>query len=399
MARLVREAVAAGAMGLSTSRTFFHRSSEGSAIPTLDAADEELAALAGALKDCGKGALQLIVDFHDDPDQGLACMRRLAERSGRPLSFTLIEGASGRFTNPWDRILDWIAQANADGLPVRGQVLGRAVGLIFGHELTLNPFYRARSYQALADLPFDRRIAELRRPEVRERILAEPLDPDPVNQLGSMVRDFDHMYLLGDPPDYEPDPRNSIGAQARRLGARPEALAYDLMLEREGRNLVYYTAANYEHGSLDVCRQMMQNSGTVLGLGDGGAHCGTICDGSAPTFRLTHWGRDRKRGATLPLPWIVRALSDEPARAVGLMDRGRLAPGYKADLNVIDFDRLRLHPPEVAYDLPTGGRRLVQRAEGYAATIVSGKAVYRDGQATGELAGRLVRGQQPIPVH
>jgi len=397
MATLVRDAMAAGAMGFSTSRTFFHRSSDGKSTPTYQAAEVELTALALALKDSGKGAIQIIVDFNVEPEAGFGLMRRLVEASGRPLSFSLFEGAHGQFTNPWAEILEWVKAANADGLPMKSQVLGRAIGLLFGHELTLHPFFSVDSYRALSHLPFDERIVQLRRPEVRERVLAEPIDPDPANILGRMVRDFEAMFLLGDPPDYEPAVDTSIAARARRRGVSPEALAYDLLLERDGRNMLYYAIANYEHGSLDACLAMMRHPGSVLGLGDGGAHSGTICDGSAPTFMLTYWARDRRRGERLELPWIVRALSHETARTVGLLDRGLVAPGYRADLNVIDIDRLRLRPPEVAYDLPTGGRRLVQRADGYAATIVGGEVVYRDGKATEALPGRLVRGPQPTP--
>jgi N-acyl-D-aspartate/D-glutamate deacylase len=397
MAKLVREAMAAGAMGFSTSRTFFHRASDGRSTPTFQAAEEELTALAEALKDCGAGAMQLIIDF-DEPEAAFGCMRRLVEKSGRPLSFSLLEGALGPLSYRWAEILDWVAAANGEGLPMKGQVLGRAIGLVFGHELTLNPFYSVESYRALSHLPFDERIAQLRRPEVRARVLGEPIDSNPSNVLGRMVRDFAGMFLLGDPPDYEPASETSIAAEARRRGVSPESLAYDLLLERDGRNLLYYAIANYAHGSLDSCLAMMQHPGSVLGLGDGGAHCGTICDGSAPTFMLTHWARDRRRGERLTLPWIVSALSRNTARAVGLLDRGLIASGFKADLNVIDIDRLRLHPPEVTYDLPTGGRRLVQRAEGYAATIVSGAIVYRDGKPTGALPGRLVRGPQAIPT-
>lgn len=398
MAQLLREAMVAGAMGFSTSRTFFHRSSDGKSAPTFAAAEEELTALALALKTCGKGAMQLIVDF-DDAAEAFGCLRRLVERSGRPLSFSLLEGVLGPLSMRWPEILDWVAEANAQGLPIKAQVPARAIGLLFGHDLTLNPFYSTDTYRALARLPLEGRIAELRLPEVRARVLAEPVDPNPANVLGLMVRDFERMFLLGDPPDYEPSPEASIAAQARRRGVSPEALAYDLMLERDGRNMLYYAAANYTHGSLDSCLAMMRHRGSVLGLGDGGAHCGTICDGSFPTFMLTHWARDRARGERLPLPWIVKALSRVTAEAVGLLDRGLIAPGYKADLNIVDLDRLWLHAPEVAHDLPTGGRRLVQRAEGYAATIVSGTVVYRDGAPTGALPGRLVRGPQAMTMH
>ncbi|HEY4138857.1 MAG TPA: amidohydrolase family protein [Casimicrobiaceae bacterium] len=212
--------------------------------------------------------------------------------------------------------------------------------------------------------------------------------------IGRLAREFDHMFILGDPPDYEQPLEQTIEARARRLGVTPTELAYDLLLENDGHNALYVTLGNYEHGSLDSSLAMMRHPGAVLGLGDGGAHCGTICDGSYPTFMLTHWVRDRTRGARMSLPAVVKALCHDTANTVGLDDRGTLAIGAKADLNVIDFDRLTLHAPTVAHDLPSGGRRLVQRADGYAATIVNGTAVYRDGAATGALPGRLVRGPQ-----
>ena len=393
MARIVREAVAAGAMGFSTSRTFFHRSSDGKSTPSFEAAEGELMALALALKDAGKGVMQLITDF-EEPDQTFALLRRLVERSGRPLSVSLLEGTYGPMTLRWRDVLDWAAEATSAALPIKAQVLGRAIGVMLGHELTLNTFYTCESYVKLAHLRFEERIRVLQRPDTRARILAEAADPNPTIVLGRLAREFDHMFLLGDPPDYEQPFEQSIAARARRAGVTPEELAYDLMLERGGRNNLYVTLCNYENGSLDSSLSMMRHAGAVLGLGDGGAHCGTICDGSYPTFMLTHWVRDRKRGERVPLPQVVKWLSHDTARAVGLLDRGVIAPGYKADLDVIDFDRLLLHAPEVAHDLPGGGRRLVQRAEGYAATIVSGAVVHRGGEPTGSLPGRLVRGPQ-----
>jgi N-acyl-D-aspartate/D-glutamate deacylase len=295
-------------------------------------------------------------------------------------------------------VLDWAARASSEGIPIKAQVLSRAIGVMLGHELTLNTFYTCESYVALTRLPFDERIRQLKRPEIRARILAESADPDPAIVLGRLAREFDHMFLLGDPPDYEQPFERSIAAMAKRLNVRPEELVYDLMLERDGRNNLYVTLCNYEHGSLESSLEMMRHPGAVLGLGDGGAHCGTICDGSYPTFMLTYWVRDRQRGEKLALQDVVKWLSHDTAHAVGLHDRGVIRPGYKADINVFDLARLQLHAPEVAYDLPSGGRRLVQRADGYSATIVSGTVVQRNGEATGALPGRLVRGAQAEPT-
>jgi N-acyl-D-aspartate/D-glutamate deacylase len=398
MARIVREAVQAGAIGFSTSRTFFHRSSDGKSTPSFEAAEDELMALAEALKAAGKGVMQLITDF-DEPEQTFAMLRRLVQRSGRPLSVSLLEGAYGPMTLRWNDVLDWAAEATDAGLPIKAQVLSRAIGVMLGHELTLNTFYTCESYVGIGSLPFDERIRELRRPALRARILAESADPDPTIVLGRLAREFDHMFLLGDPPDYEQPFEQSIAARAQRQGVTPEEFVYDAMLEHDGRNNLYVTLCNYEHGSLDSSRGMMCHAGAVLGLGDGGAHCGTICDGSYPTFMLTHWVRDRTRGERLPLPLVVKWLSRDTALAVGLGDRGVVAPGYKADLNIVDFDRLRLHAPVVVHDLPGGGRRLVQHADGYAATIVSGVVVNRGGAPTGLLPGRLVRGPQAMAMN
>jgi N-acyl-D-aspartate/D-glutamate deacylase len=380
-------------MGVSTSRTFFHRSSDGKSTPSFEAAEAELMALALAMKQSGKGAMQLIADF-DDPGQTFAMLRRLVSASGRPLSVSLLEGTYGPMTLGWRDVLDWAAEASDSGLPIKAQVLGRAIGVMLGHELTLNPFYTTQTYAKLEHLTFDAKIRELRRPDIRARILAEAVDPDPTIVLGRLAREFDHMFILGDPPDYEQPLDQTIEARARRRGVTPTELAYDLLLENDGHNALYVTLCNYEYGSLDSSLAMMRHPGAVLGLGDGGAHCGTICDGSYPTFMLTHWVRDRTRGARMSLPSVVKALCHDTARTVGLDDRGTIAIGAKADLNVIDFDRLTLHAPTVAHDLPSGGRRLVQRADGYTATIVSGTPVYRDGAATGALSGRLVRGPQ-----
>jgi N-acyl-D-amino-acid deacylase len=390
MCELLGEALDAGAMGIATSRTLFHRSSDGKPIPTLDATEDELMALADTLRAKGRGVFQIVEDIQQ-PGANLAHMRRIAERAGRPLTFSIGTGNSGPYN--WPRLLEELREANAAGVTMKAQLMPRAIGMMLGHELTLNPFYSTASYGALARLPLAERLRELRRPEVRARILAEPVDPDPASALGRMVRDFGNMFLLGDPPDYEQPPERSIAARAMRLGVSPEALAYDLMLEGESGGKLYLALANYAEGNLDALGTMLRHPDVLPGLGDGGAHCGTICDGSYSTFTLMHWGRDRPTGR-LPLPELVHGLCRATALTMGLNDRGLLAPGHKADINVIDFERLHLHPPEVSYDLPSGARRLVQRAEGYVATVLSGRTVYRDGQHSGELPGRLVRGER-----
>jgi N-acyl-D-aspartate/D-glutamate deacylase len=386
MARLAAEGVQAGAIGFSTSRTLAHRTSDGQPIATLNAAEAELMEIALAIGDTGRGVLQVITD-HPSDEAEFAMLRRLAERSGRPLSISLAQ--AHRAPAKWQRALDLINRAAADGLAIKAQVCGRAVGLLYGFELSQNPFCTHPSWAEVAHLPLPALVAALRDLDMRQRLLwEEPSDPLQRDRLF----DFSRLFPLDDPPDYEPSPDASVAAMAARMGRDPADLAYDLLLEREGRAILYRPILNYATGTLDVCRDMLQHRHTVIGLGDGGAHCGIICDASLPTFMLTHWTRDRRRGERLSVSEVVKAQSRDTALAVGLHDRGLIAPGFKADMNVIDYDRLRLHRPEVVYDLPSGGRRLIQKAEGYDATIVSGVVTLRDGTPTGSLPGQLVRG-------
>jgi N-acyl-D-aspartate/D-glutamate deacylase len=394
MAQTLAEAMDAGAMGFGTSQTMFHRSATGVSTPSFVASEDELMALAMALKDRGRGVIQHVTDW-GDPQMALRRMRHLVERSGRPLTFTLTQHHPT--PDMWREILSFVSDCNRDGLPVKAQVMTRPVGLLLGHELTLNPFYSSDLYRRLDLLPFEDKIAALRTAEVRQRLLAEPLDPSPANLLGLAVRRFDEIFELSDPPDYEPSPDQSIGARARRAGRDPLDYAYDLLLERDGRNTLYIAFMNYAGKSLDVVSEMLRHPDVVPALGDGGAHFGTICDASYSTYMLTHWARDRHRGEKMKLENVVRALTRTTAALVGFDDRGLVAPGYRADLNVIDFDGLRLHAPEVAADLPGGRKRLVQRADGYTASIVRGAVTYRNGEATGALPGRLVRGPQAAP--
>lgn len=387
MCELLGQALDSGAIGLATSRTLFHRSSDGRPIPTLNASDEELQALAGVMREKGKGVFQIVEDVHE-PDKNLSSLVEIARVADRPLTFTIGSGNDGPFF--WPERLEELAAANAEGVVMKGQVLPRAIGMLLGHELTLNPFYTTATYQAMQSLPFAERLAKLRDPQVRAQILSEPPDPDPALVLGRSVRNFDYMFVLGDPPDYEQPWELSIAGRAKAKGVTPEELAYDVMLEGERGSSLYLAMGNYAEGNLDAVGTMLAHPHVVPGLGDGGAHAATICDGSYSTFALTHWARDRSRGQ-FSVEQIVKGLSHSTAELMGLSDRGLLAVGKKADINVIDFEQLSLHAPEIKYDLPSNGCRVIQRATGYKATLVNGVPVYRDGEATGELPGRLLR--------
>ncbi len=383
MARLAAEGMRAGALGFSTSRTLAHKTLDGRHTPTLRAAESELAEIAAAL---GSGWLQVISDF-EDVDEEFALLRRLAAGSGRPMTISLLQ----REQRPeaWRRILGHIHSANDAGTPITGQVMGRPVGVMLGFEISQNPFLGCPSWQEVAALPFPQKLAILRTPEFRARLLSEHTE-DPT--LRHRLNTWEKIFPLGDRPDYEPPPEMSVAAHAARAGVSAPEMAYDMLLERDGKNILYRPIINYADGDLGAVQEMMQDPNTIMGLGDGGAHVSIICDASAPTTMITHWTRDRTRGEKLPLEWVIKRLSRDNALALGLTDRGLVAPGSKADLNVIDYDRLRALAPEVLYDFPAGGRRLVQRTEGYDATIVSGVVVHRNGEATGALPGRLIRG-------
>jgi N-acyl-D-aspartate/D-glutamate deacylase len=394
MAALATEAVKAGALGFSTSRTLNHRTSDGQPTPTLTAAEDELTGIAQGLAAAGGGVLQFVSDF-TDPEAEFALLRRIVERSGRPLSFSLVQNI--RAPEQWKLLLERLSEATAAGLPMKAQVCGRPVGILFGFELTLNPFSHHPSYRAIARLPLAERVQQLRDPAFRARLLAETSQAQR-GFAASMPRNWSMMYLMGERPDYEQPRERTVAALAAARGVAPEALALDHMLTHEGRGMLYLPFLNYAEGSLDPSRAMLSHADAIPGLSDGGAHVGTICDGSFPTSNLTHWTRERTRGEKLPLAHMVRMQTRATAEAVRLFDRGLVAPGYRADLNVIDYDRLQLLAPEVAYDLPAGGRRLLQRAKGYVATIVAGEVTYRDGEATGALPGRLVRGARSAPA-
>ena len=386
MARLAGEGIRAGALGFSTSRTLNHKTIDGAPIATLGAAEAELTEIALALKEAGAGWMQVVSDF-DDPEAEFALLRRLAECSGRPMTITLLQHDSR--PDGWRRLLDRIGESNAGGTRITGQIRNRPTGVLLGWEISQNPFMARPSYQEIAHLPFEQRLAFLRQPEFRVKLLAEaPTD----KLLAQRTARWDRVFLLGDPPEYEPAPETSVAARAEREGRSPDEIAYDLLLGQGGKAILYRPMTNYTEGNLDAVRKMIADPNSLIGLGDGGAHVGIMCDASATSYMLTHWTRDRARGGLFTIPQAVRLLTHDCATAIGLNDRGLLRPGMKADINVIDYDRLRICAPEVIYDLPGGGRRLIQRTEGYVATLVSGIPVYLDGQATGQLPGRLVRG-------
>jgi len=398
MAAIAKRAMEAGALGFGTSRTLNHRSSDGSPIATLTAGEDELTGIALGMAAAGKGVLQVVSDFND-PAEEFAMLRRVVERSGRPLSFSLLQ--SPRDPEQWRDMLRYMSDAKAAGLQMRAQVATRPVGVLFGLELTANPFSTYPAYREIAKLPLSERIARLRDSDFRARLLAE--EPDSGRAPGlSPARAWDRIYPMGvESPDYETTPDRSIAAIAAERGADPRAIALDHMLAGgagDGRGMLYLPLLNYAANNLDHVLTMLEHDCVVPGLSDGGAHVGMICDGSFPTTNVVHWTRDRTRGPKLSLEKMIKGQCRDTAETVGLFDRGLVQPGYRADLNVIDYGKLKLMAPQVAYDLPTGGRRLIQRAEGYTATILAGQTTYRDGAPTDALPGRLLRGAQGAPV-
>ena len=395
MAAIAKRAVEAGALGFSTSRTLNHRTSDGQPTPTLTAGEDELTGIAMGLAAAGKGVLQLVSDFHPDGLAELAMVRRIVEASGRPLSFSLVQ--SPQSPNGWKAMLAGLSAAVDAGLPMKAQVCGRPVGVLFGLELTLNPFSQNPVFAEIAKAPLADKVAALSDPGFRARLLAydgEAAGPFTIRTL----RAWDNLYLMDESPDYEPTADMTVAARAAACGRDPAEVALDAMLRNGGRGMLYNPFLNYADGSLDPSFAMLNHRDTVPGLSDGGAHVGMICDGSFPTSNLVHWTRDRTRGPRIALETMVAMQTRDTAMTVGLLDRGLIAPGYRADLNVIDYEGLSLEAPRVAYDLPAGGRRLTQKANGYVATIVAGTVTYRDGEPTGALPGRLVRGAQSAPM-
>jgi N-acyl-D-aspartate/D-glutamate deacylase len=390
MRDLTVEALRSGAFGFTTSRTDSHKTPEGDLVPSRDADDHELLGIGQALGITGTGAFGMNSDF-DDEDYELRWMRKQAKATGRPVWFLLTD----RYTDPgrWRRLMKAVHAARAEGLPVTAQMAGRPIGVMMGIGTALNPFTVRPTYKQIESLPIEEQRRRLRDPEMRRAILAERPSEAEVAKLAQfrqlVTTRFDKFFTMGNPPDYEPGPEKSVGAIAARENRTPDEVAYDYMLE-DGQYL-YFPVVNYVTGDHEPIREMLNDAACLLGLSDGGAHCTSIIDAGVPSYMLTHWGRDRTRGPKLPLEMLVKRQTSETANFFGLTDRGRLAPGLRADVNVIDFNGMRMQKPELIHDMPANGRRFVQRVTGYEATVVAGQPIFERGEHTGALPGKLVR--------
>ena len=387
MRGLAREAIQAGALGFATSRLLIHKTASGEAIPSFDADTAELKAITAGMADAGSGTLQVVPNLFRGLGSEYELIAEVAESCGRPATVTL--GTANEGPPNWEPALAVMDEAERSGVTITSQVLPRPIGMIEGLELSVHPFVLCPSYQRIARLPLARKLAAMREPAMRAALLAE--EPDPGHPLAQMARNWEWLFPFAGEPDYAPSKDSSVAAQARAQGGSPAEWAYDWLTADDGGNFLLATLGNYYEANLDVVRDLLSRPDCIVGLGDGGAHYSAICDASYPTFMLTHWVRDAN-GDGFSLAQAVHMLSRKPALAIGLGDRGLIAPGMKADLNVIDLDNLTLAMPHIAYDLPAGGRRLDQRASGYDATIVSGAVIRRFDEDTGARPGKLVRG-------
>lgn len=394
MAEIVRQGLQAGALGFSTSRTMLHRSKDGVPVPGTFANAAELLGIGRALRAAGHGVFEMASDM-TLPEDEFAWISELSIQTGLPVSFALLQ--SPIHPDNWRGLLERTERANRAGARVTAQIACRPTGMILGWQSSVHPFIASPAYRAIARLPFAQRMQRLRDPGVRAAIVSE--EPAGLSfTMSLVVNAFDRMFRLEHDGklEYEPPPSASVAALAQRSGREPRAIVYDMLMERDGQGYVYLPLLNYAAFNFDHIHEMMLHDDTVLSLSDGGAHCGVICDASYPTYMLTHWARDRARGPRLSLERVVQMQTSRTARLYGLHDRGLLAPGMKADINVIDFDALRILPPQMAFDLPAQGRRLIQRAAGYRATLVSGEVTFMQGEATGELPGALIRGPRGV---
>jgi N-acyl-D-aspartate/D-glutamate deacylase len=393
MAAIVRDGLKAGALGFSTSRTLLHKSLDGEFVPGTFASRDELFGIAKVLGEVGHGVFQCASEHTQMPKE-FQWMKVVAAEYGRPVIFTLSQ--TDMKPDLWKEIVSLLEDAATQDIPIFAQSAGRAIGVMMCWRGTAHPFATYPSWQAIKDKPWAEIKAHLQDPEFKATMLAEtPLD---MGFFASFItRSFDKMYLMEGGIEYEPEPNLSIAALSKSSGRRPQEIAYDALMEQDAEAMLYFPLFNYANKNLDHLHTLHSHPRVKMGLSDAGAHCGAVCDGGMPTFMLTHWTRDRKRGPKLELEHIIKRQTKETAEMYGLLDRGVVAPGYKADLNIIDYDNLRFESPQMAFDLPANGRRLIQDASGYVATIVSGEVIVENGKPTGTLPGKLIRGPQAAP--
>lgn len=397
MADIVKQGVSAGAIGFTTSRTELHTTREDQAMPGTYADEDELLGIGKAIGELGGDAIFGLVSDFNNWEQEMDWMKRLSIDNSCQINFVLFF----REEADWPRVkaqLEYVREAAAEGAQLIPHVGARPVNLLLSWDGTINPFSFHGNYAPLSILSHEERLAELRKPEVRAAILAEELPLMGDEFMDTIIGGYDKLYELGSPPNYEPGPQDSIAARAASAGVAPQELCYDLMMQRDGKNVIYFPCFGY--GANDLSRQveLLEDDTTVLSLADTGAHCGVLCDASVPTQMISYYARDRDRGHRFSIEQSVKMQTMDTARCVGLEDRGTLEVGMKADLNLIDYDRLQLAAPEIIFDLPAGGRRMYQGATGYAATIVSGEIIMQDGEYTGAVPGKLIRGAQAMPA-
>ena len=386
MRKLAKEAVEAGAFGFSTSRTISHKSLKGEYTPTLRAHEDELTAIAMGLSDAGSGFMEIVSDWNEpDPETEFEVLKRIVKSSGRPIVFSCTQ----RHDRPhfWEDLMAMARQAKKEGLPIRPVVTPRPIGLLLGLNGSQNPFSGTDTYKSISDLPLDKRVTEMKKDEVKKKILSE----DPIkgstfpliNRIG-----YTQMYRFGSPPNYNPKPEESIEAMAKEKGMTAAELAYEILIENDGNNFIYAPLVNYADHTFSVCKKMLDDKNAIMGLGDGGAHVGFILDAGYPTWLISYWSVKKK---AYSMEETVRRLTSDTANAAGLNDRGLLKVGLKADINIIDWENVGSSDPFMTQDLPAGGKRLMQHTQGYVTTIVSGKVTYRNGEFTKERPGTVVK--------
>lgn len=396
MAEIVEEGVRAGALGFSTSRTILHRSVDGELVPGTTATPEELIAIGRAMGRVGHGVFEMASDLKREWNE-FAWMGELSRETGLPVTFAALQSIAKEL--PLEEQIATMAEENARGANIVAQIALRGNGIIMAWQGTVHPFVFKPAWTEIAELGWDEKYARLQDPQFRKRMIEEesvyPDNPDLLPLFMVVANGWALQFEMMDGFDYEPTPEESIAARAGAAGKSGAEYAYELLMKGEGKGFIYFPILNYADGNLDFLLPLQQRDDTVNSLSDGGAHCGTICDAASPTFMLEHWVRDRKRG-TIPLEHAIRRQCHDTARLYGLDDRGVLAPGYLADVNVIDLENLKLEKPWLAFNLPAGGKRLLQKARGYVATIKSGRVTFREGEMTGETPGGLIRGPRQV---